>query len=632
MRRSGRIPSLVVLRGPGGVGKSAIALRWLDSALDLYPDGQLYAELTQHNGEPVAVEDVLGSFLRALGVPPDRVPSGFAERAALYRSVTANRSTVLLLEDAISAAQVKTLLPTSGTSAVVVTTRHTLAGLLTEGASVVAVDPLDPADAMELMERQVGIERLAPERQPAESVLRLCAGLPVAICVAAALIMIRPKRSVAALAAELHDEHRRLDVLSVDDLSVRATFDVSYRGLPARAKDTYQALGVHAGSVVTAELVAAVRGASLADAHAGLHDLVGASLLIEVDDGHYRCHALVHAHARAVTTRDLDPELRGTRELAALEWHLFVAQAAGRAVFPARDVSAYTFSGRPPLPDGITDQREALAWLERHRLDLAEALRTAEHLGLYELAYRLADAMRPLFILHKHHHEAVEVYRLALQAVTAWGNHTAQTRMRKRLARVLVHLDHLAEARRHIDELLSIARADDDRTALAGAMKTLGGLHSRTGDHARSVEAFEEALLIIRRQERPRAEGLTLIDLGAALVEVGNPQTAATHLTDARRILSALEPPDDYNAARAAFVLARAHRRLGHLGSARHLLNETIPVFAEFAADHERASAHEELAAVLGAAGDADGASEHTGEARRLRSAGAVPRPVNPPA
>lgn len=626
MRRSGRIPSLVVLRGPGGVGKSAIALRWLDSALDRFPDGQLYAELTQHNGEPVAVEDVLGSFLRALGVPPDRVPSGFAERAALYRSVTADRSTVLLLEDAISAAQVKTLLPTSGTSAVVVTTRHTLAGLLTEGASVVAVDPLDPVGAMELMERQVGTERLAPERQPAESVLRLCAGLPVAICVAAALIMIRPRRSVAALAAELHDEHRRLDVLSVDDLSVRATFDVSYRGLPARAKDTYQALGVHAGSVVTAELVAAVRGASLADAHAGLHDLVGASLLIEVDEAHYRCHALVHAHARGVTTQDVDPERRMVMEQAALEWHLYVAQTAGRAVLPARASLPFTFTSRHDLPDGLTEHRGALAWLERHRLDLAEALRAALHTGYYELAYKLGDALQPLFILHKHYREAAEVDRLALDAATAWGDPTGQTDMRNRLARVLLRLGDVDAARPHVDELLRSTRERGDRHDLANALQTLGGLHNQTGDLLLSAGAFEEAVLTIRGQGHPRTEALALTDLGIALIEVDDFRQAATHLVEARAILSTLDPPDGYNVARTATILARAHRELHELDAARQLLTETLPVLAAFDSSHELARAHEELAAVLGAAGDADGAREHTDEATRLRSA-VVPPP-----
>ncbi len=622
MRLGGRIPSLVVLRGPGGVGKSAIALRWLDSALDRFPDGQLYAELTQANGEPVAVEDVLGSFLRALGVPPDRVPNGFAERAALYRSVTANRSTVVLLEDVISAAQVKTLLPTSGTSAVVVTTRHTLAGLLTEGASVVAVEPLDQAGAMELMERQVGLERLAPERQPAESVLRLCAGLPVAICVAAALIMIRPRRSVAALAAELHDEHRRLDVLSVDDLSVRATFDVSYRGLPTRARDTYQALGVHAGSVVTAELVAAVRGVSLADARAGLQDLVGASLLIEVDDVHYRCHALVHAHARAVTTQDVDPELRASMEVAALEWHLFVAQAAEVAVLPARALRPFAFTRRHDLPDGVTEHRGALAWLERHRLDLAEAIRAALHSGHYELSYKLGRALQPLFIHHKHYREATEVDRLALEAATAWGDPAAQADMRNRLARVLLHLGDVDAARPHVDELLRSTRARGDHHDLANALQTLGGLHARTGDHVASAGAFEEALATIRGQGHPRTEALASIDLGTALIEVGDFRQAATHLVEAGALLSTLDPPDRYNGARATTVLARAHRKLDELDTARQLLEETIPVLAELDSDHELARAHEELAAVLGAAGDTDGAHDHTTEATRLRSAG----------
>ncbi len=120
----------------------ALALRWLGEVAERFPNGSLYADLALSTGQPVAPEDVLGYFLRALGVAPQRVPPGLAERTALYRSVTAQLDLVVLLDNAASAAQAKVLLPVAPNSLAVVTSRRPLLGLVATGAHAVQVDPL----------------------------------------------------------------------------------------------------------------------------------------------------------------------------------------------------------------------------------------------------------------------------------------------------------------------------------------------------------------------------------------------------------------------------------------------------------------------------------------------------------
>lgn len=620
---NGRTPGIAVLRGPGGVGKSALALNWLDRVLDRFPDGQLYADLASSAGHPVAVEDVLGAFLRALGVAPERVPPSLGERAALFRSVTAERTLAVLLENAVSAAQVKALLPASAESMVMVTTRRPLAGLLTVGAVVVPVDPLDHAGAVELLTRHLGAERVETERHPINTLIAFCAGFPIALSMVAAQLVIRPHRPLTRLVDELRNERRRLDMSMEDDLSLRATFELSVRGLPPDAAAAYLAIGVQPGSLFTAELIAATNRMGLSRARHALDDLVDASLLAEVEDGQYRCHDLVRAHARVEAEERLDLTARTDMTRAALWWHLHAARAAGHTVMPARRLVELDEAppGRRLLPPAVHEHGSALAWLEQHRLDLAAATRFAVEHAEHSLAYALGDALQPLFILHRHYREAAEVDELALTAAVAMGDRHAEASMRRRLANVLVRLDELTRAHEEIDTLIRQAGERGDRRGRAEGLKTLARLQLRRGRPDEAVAALEEAAEIHREVGRRRGLALTLTELGAALVEHGRPDDAARHLDHARGLLSSIDPPDPYNAASATITLARARLRQNAHAAALALLEDVLPVLASLGSEFQLGRAHETLADVHAAMGNSELAHEHRARADDLRGA-----------
>jgi tetratricopeptide (TPR) repeat protein len=613
-------PGLVVLKGPGGVGKSALALRWLDRTRDRFPDGQLYARLALPSGDPVAVEDVLGEFLRALGVAPDHVPAAFSERVTLFRSVTAGRSVALLLDDAVSAAQVKALLPASPAGVVLVTSRRPLPALFADGAEVVPVEPLDDRGAVDLLTRHVGTERVAAERSAVAALIDFCAGLPIALCVAAAQLVLRPHRPVAKLVADLRDEHRRLDVLSLDDdLSVRATLDLSARALPPDARSAYLSIGAHPGRLVCPELIAATTRSGPARARRALDALVDASLLREIDDEVYQCHDLVRAHARAETA-GLDRAARDALTRTTLEWHLQVAREAGAAVLPSRRRVPFQQTGRFELPAGVTGQDGSLRWLERHRLDLSALVRLAADAGLHELAYALGDALQPLFIVHGHRREAVAVDEHALRAAAAMGDHHAQTSMRKRLARVLVDLGETALAQEHIDELIEAGERRGDRRGRASGLKVRARLHARLGRPADAVADCREVVSILREIDQGRAEALALTELGMALLDAGRPADAVPPLTEARDILLAGAPPDPYNAARASIPLARARIRLGDHDGVRALLDAAGRTLEELRSDRRLGRTHETFAELYDATGDHDRAAAHRSRAAELRA------------
>lgn len=613
--------ALVVLTGPGGVGKTALALFWLAGLADHYPDGQLYAECqVPGTTDPVLIEDVLGQFLRGLGVSPKAVPPHLAERAALFRSVTADRTLAIMLDNVVAAAQVRTLLPSSPTSLMVVTSRHPLSSLQVNGAHVVRVDPLDERSALELVAHQVGAERVAAEREEAARLTRLCGGLPIALCVAGARIASRPRRPLARTVAELADERRRLGVLSMDDLSVSATFDVSYSGLPNSTKQVYRLLGLHPGNSVCAELVAAAAGVDATCAQDDLETLVDSSLLQDYGQDSYTLHDLVRLHARDRAEREDAAAERDSALRRMLDWYVLAASSAARTVMPARPRWDYqdALSADFVAPQGMNDYRRALDWLEGNRHNMVAGMRSAAEREWDSVTCHLAHELQPLFILHKHDHQAVACFELALPAAQRAGEWLFENDLRKRLARTYIALGWLEQATVLTDETVHACEEIQDRDGLASAMKTRGLLAVRTGRLEDAAEDFTRTLDLLSSLNRHRSRGLCLIDLGTTLTRLGRHAQAAAALEEAGSLLSTLEPADPYNAARAWTALGRARAQTGDFDAADELLSRAVIAFGRLGSDYESALAHSALADLAELADKPDTAARHRTEAETL--------------
>jgi predicted ATPase len=180
-------PLVVVVSGTAGTGKSMLALRWMHMVRARFGDGQLHVDLGGFSAAgAVQPAEALEWWLLSLGVPARRIPDGVVQRAALFRSMTAGRAMALMLDDAVSVAQVRPLLPSSPSCVVVITSRHRLTGLRTIGARHVEVAPFDVTASVELLATIVGEERTGGEPADAHEVARRCGGLPLAVAVVAA--------------------------------------------------------------------------------------------------------------------------------------------------------------------------------------------------------------------------------------------------------------------------------------------------------------------------------------------------------------------------------------------------------------------------------------------------------------
>jgi len=201
-------PPVVVVHGPGGIGKSALALRAAHAVADAFPDGHLYVDLQGATPGLAALDpaEALARFLRALGVPPADLPATGAEAATRFQSMLAARRVLLVLDNAASAAQVGPLLPAGAGCAVLVTSRAVLPTL---DAEPVALDVLDEAAAVRLLALAAGTRPVAEDRRLATEVARRCGCHPLALRIAGARLAGRPDWSLARFAARLGDQRRR---------------------------------------------------------------------------------------------------------------------------------------------------------------------------------------------------------------------------------------------------------------------------------------------------------------------------------------------------------------------------------------------------------------------------------------
>ncbi|TDV56273.1 DNA-binding SARP family transcriptional activator [Actinophytocola oryzae] len=269
-------PLVAALSGPPGVGKTALALRAAHLLRPSFADGQLYQALGASTGRQRPPGEVLAEFLRTLGVR--ELPDGVEDRAALFRSTVAHRRLLVVLDDAADVAQVRPLLPGTGSCRAVITSRHRLTAL--EGAHAVTVAPLTETEGIGLLAAVAGPARIRRERDAATRIFLACGGHPLALRVAAVRLAMRPAWPLATLADRLWDEPHRLDELTIGELSVRAYLESSFRRLADGARRAVALLARHVGDDVPAGRVAEVLGRPEAESDRIVEELMCANLLV----------------------------------------------------------------------------------------------------------------------------------------------------------------------------------------------------------------------------------------------------------------------------------------------------------------------------------------------------------------
>jgi DNA-binding SARP family transcriptional activator len=305
--------------GTAGIGKTALALRWAHRVAARFPDGQLYANLRGFGpGVPAPAGEVISGFLGALGVPPAEVPAQLEAQAALYRSILAGRSMLVVLDNARDAEQVRPLLPGSPACVVLVTSRNHLTGLVVaEGAYPLSLDLLTDADAADLLARRLGSARLSAEPEAARKLVGLCARLPLALAVVGGRAASHPEVPLGSIVAELRTA--RLDALATGEAAtdLRAVLSWSYGRLSDPAAAMFRRLATAPGTDITAASAARLADLDLRQARASLAELARAHVVEEQAPGRFTINDLLRAYALERASADGAPGPGGVPRRAA---------------------------------------------------------------------------------------------------------------------------------------------------------------------------------------------------------------------------------------------------------------------------------------------------------------------------
>jgi DNA-binding SARP family transcriptional activator len=299
-------PPAVLLVGGGGVGKTALAVHLGHRHQSAFPGGQLYAALRGSGARPADPYAVQGRLLRALGTGPDRIPADPDDRAEVYRLALDGRQLLLTLDDAADDDQVQPLLPGSGVTAVLITSRGWIS--IPPGTHVLQLAGLPHGHSVRLLAQMLGNERVNREPAAAAAIARYCGGLPLALRAAAVRLNTRPHWSLHRYAERLSDEERRLDELAHSSLSVRASFTASYDALPDDAREALRCLADLTVPEFDAHLACPVLGKDFATVEDACEQLVEAHFLTVAESAvashptRYRLDGLQRSFAHGLRT------------------------------------------------------------------------------------------------------------------------------------------------------------------------------------------------------------------------------------------------------------------------------------------------------------------------------------------
>ncbi|MDT0342954.1 AfsR/SARP family transcriptional regulator [Streptomyces litchfieldiae] len=560
------VSPVTVVHGLGGMGKTALAVRAAHALRDRFPHGVYFVQLRAHDQQPRSPMDLLATLAMDAGIPLTQVPRDLSDWMSVWRSWTADRSLLLVLDDARDAEQVRPLIPASPASGAIVTSRRRLARL--EGARFVSLGALSESEAAGLFARIAGDERpLDPG--DLSRVVGLCHRQPMMLRLTASRFRHRDAWTLTDLADQLADSGEPLG----EDGANAGVFSLSYRELGEPARRLFRRLALHPGPdldrLAVGALMAEERGIS-----AAIEELLDWHLLTERLRGRYSFHDLVRGFAQRLGREEDTAATRATATRRLLSHYLTRAEEADRIRHPARRRLEVGPECRYGDSGGFRGADDAADWLDREKSNLLAVARLAvevspDHAALFP--HFLARA----FLTWGARHIGAELFSAAIAVLTARGDSSAVARNLVERATILCEENH-SEAARSAWRAVPIAIRNGDRHTEADAHVQLARAQLAAGRHDRTHEYLNRALPLYRlvgdRHGEAEVLNLRAVSLGYAGDLDGAFRQCREVLALQRRIGNAHgEMRALNNLSEACYLAKRYDEALGYLVEARVL-------------------------------------------------------------
>lgn len=576
-------PPIAVISGAPGTGKTSLAVRLGHLVREHFPDGQIYLDMhgaTQPRDPAAALTDLLLS----LNLPDYAIPTDPERRSAMLRSELASRRVLILLDDVATAGQVTPLMPGTGASAVVVTSRNRLIDLA--GADSTPLDTFDDREAALLLSSVAGSGRIDPSSPEAEEILSACANLPLAIRIVGSRLAQRPDLSARELARRLRDETSRLDELSIGELAVRSSADLSYDALSPEEARLYRLIGHFAVGVFSARALESV--ASPAAVRRSLDRLIEVNLvrISSVDHrgtARYRVHDLLRLHALGVG--DDEQKAQAVRDVEAVVDAILnkIRRANNALSFEYFGVLEHTGPLTAPDPSPFTET-DAIAWFDSERSTFVPAIRAAAQNGLHEHAWRIAAAWGPYLDLRAGFDDWNGSHQQGLLSAIACGDRRGAAIMHRNLGQLALYQDDWENARRHFDAAAQAFAEVGDRLGEGVAAVGLGTWLRERGERERGLEQYEKAIEAFVEVGNANAEALARTAAANVYLVRGDLVTARRYLAQA--FLIAVRRADAHREAKVRRRIAALRVNQGRHDEAVRQLRQALAIFDGMGDDH----------------------------------------------
>ncbi|MEU0883447.1 BTAD domain-containing putative transcriptional regulator [Lentzea sp. NPDC005914] len=586
------------IEGMAGVGKTKLAVRAAHQLVQRYPDVQLWADLHGFDADELPADPaaVLESFLRLLGVPGGQIPESLEARAALYRDRLAGKRALVLLDNAAGEDQVRPLLPGSASCLVLITSRRTLLRL--DGVKSLFLDVFTPGEAVALLSRIAGADRVEADREAAERVAELCGHLPIAVALAAKRLARRPQWTVRDLVAQLERG---------GGLGARGVFDLSYQALPDNQRRLFRLLGLHPGEDVTAESAAALAGLTAYETEDLLETLLDEHLLQQHTPGRYGLHDLLRAYAVEQVMAADPPPARDLARRRVLDWFLHTSWHAELQLNPVRKLEIGTAD--PAVhPRTFADRDAALLWCDTERANLVAAIRDAAEHGLPEQCWNLAQCLWDFFNLRKHWADWIDTHSVALAAARSVGDRSAEGRMLITLGIGLREIRRHDEAVECYRQALSIFRAVGDKSRQEPTLNNLGIAYMVLGRVDDALSCYEQAAEIARELGNLHTEAVISNNIGLLHADARRFGQALERYLRALEIRQEIKDP--YSEAILLNNIGEVYRGLLDFPEAVSYVERALEMFRAIGDLYGQAESLDNLGLALDGLGDRRGAEK----------------------